>query len=135
MTTASKPWYCRSSRVKSRPGARLEPSSGPGRARVDAGVLRVSGGEVAPEALVADDLPAEAAHALVLGLEDLDLRQAVLGDAVAEHPAGGRLALEARGVVAGEEEVVGRGQAGRPGADDRRLAAGGRLLLERDRRV
>ena len=59
---------------------------------------------------------------------DLDLRQAVLRDAVAEHPAGRRVALEDGHVVAGDQQVVGRGHAGRPGADDRRAAAGlGRL--------
>ena len=98
MTTASKPWYCRSSRR-----------------------------EVAAEALVADHLAAEAGHALVLGLEDLDLGQAVLRDAVAEHPARRRVALEDGDVVAVTQQVVGGGHAGRPGADDGRAAAGLRL--------
>ena len=80
-------------------------------------------------------LPPSRVTRLVLGLEDLDLRQAVLRDAVAEHPAGRRVALEDRDVVAGDQQVVGGGHAGRPGADDRGPAAGLRLELERDRRV
>ena len=103
--------------------------------RVEALVLEVVEREVAAEALVADDLAAEPGHRLVLGLEDLDLRQAVLRDPVAEHPARRRVALEDRDVVAGDQQVVGGGHAGRPGADDRGLAAGLRLDLERHRRV
>ena len=72
---------------------------------------------------------------LVLGLEDLDLRQAVLRDPVAEHPAGRRVALEDRDVVAGDQQVVGGRHPGRPGPDDRGPAAGLRLDLERDRRI
>ena len=74
--------------------------------RVEALVLEVVEREVPPELLVADDLAAEPGDRLVLGLEDLDLGQAVLRDAVAEHPAGRRVALEDRHVVAGEEQVV-----------------------------
>ena len=103
--------------------------------RVEALVLQVVEREVAAQALVADDLAAEPGHALVLGLEDLDLGQAVLRDAVAEHPARRRVALEDGDVVAGQEQVVGRGHARRAGADDGRAAAGRGLLLERDRRV
>ena len=103
--------------------------------RVEALVLEVVEREVAAQALVADDLAAEPGDGLVLGLEDLDLRQAVLRDAVAEHPARRRVALEDRHVVAGDQQVVGRGHAGRAGADDGRAAAGLRLELERDRRV
>ena len=88
-----------------------------------------------PRLCVADHLAAEPGHGLVLGLEDLDLRQAVLRDPVAEHPARRRVALEDGDVVAGDQQVVGRGHAGRPGADDGRLPAGLRLDLERDGRV
>ena len=88
-----------------------------------------------PERRVADDLAAEPGDRLVLGLEDLDLWQPVLRDAVAEHAAGRRVALEDRDVVAGQEQVEGRAHAGRPGADDGRPAAGWCLALERDRRV
>ena len=66
-----------------------------------------------PEPGVADDLAAEPRDRLVLGLEDLDLGQAVLRDAVAEHPARRRVALEDRHVVAGEQQVVRGGHAGR----------------------
>ena len=100
--------------------------------RVEALVGQVVEREVAAERLVADDLAAEPGDRLVLGLEDLDLRQAVLRDAVAEHPAGRRVALEDGHVVAGEQQVVGGGHAGRPGADDRGPPAGRRLALERD---
>ena len=79
--------------------------------RVEALALEVVEGEVAAEPLVADDLAAEPGDRLVLGLEDLDLGQAVLGDAVAEHPAGRRVALEDGDVVAGDQEVVGGGHA------------------------
>ena len=105
-TTESKPWKVRSSRVKSRPRPALH-----------------------------DDLAAEPRDRLVLRLEDLDLGQAVLRDAVAEHPAGRRVALEDGHVVAGQEQVVGGAHAGRAGADDRRLAARSGLLLERHRRI
>ena len=88
-----------------------------------------------PRPGVADDLAAEPGDRLVLGLEDLDLGQAVLRDAVAEHAAGRRVALEDGHVVAGQEQVVGGAHAGRAGADDRGRAPGPGLLLERDRRV
>ena len=81
--------------------------------RVVALVLEVVQAEVAAEPEPAADLAAEPGHRLVLGLEDLDLGQPVLRDAVAEHPAGGRVALEDRHVVAGQEEVVG-GRHARP---------------------
>ena len=83
-----------------------------------------------------DDLAAEAGDALVLGLEDLDLRQAVLRDAVAEHPAGRRVALEDGHVVAGEQQVVGGGHA-RPGPEPMTATRrpGRRLALERDGRL
>ena len=102
---------------------------------VEALVLEVVEREVAPEPHVAAHLAAEAGDGLVLGLEDLDLGQAVLRDAVAEHAAGRRVALEDRHVVAGEQQVVGGGHARRPGADDRGAAPGRGLLLERQRRV
>ncbi len=102
---------------------------------VEALALEVVQGEVAPERLTADDLPAEPGDRLVLGLEDLDLREAVLGDPVAEHPARRRVALEDGHVVAGQEEVVGGAHPGRAGADDRRPAAGPGLRLERQRGV
>ncbi len=61
-----------------------------------------------------------------LGLDDV-LRQAELRDAVDEHAAGGVEGLEDRDVVAELGELAGRGQAGRPGADDAdRLAVRGR---------
>ena len=102
---------------------------------VEALVLQVVEREVAPQAHVATHLAAEPDHRLVLGLEDLDLRQAVLRDAVAEHAARRGVALEHRHVVAGQQQVVGGGHAGGPGADDRGAAPGRGLLLERQRRV
>ena len=56
---------------------------------------------------VADELDAEVPGALVLGLEDLDLGQPVLGDAVAEHAAGGGVTLEDGHLVTRDGEVVG----------------------------
>ena len=103
--------------------------------RVEALALEVVEGEVPAECLVADDLPAESGDRLVLGLEDLDLGQAVLGDPVAEHPAGRRVALEDGHVVTGQEQVVGRAHPGRAGADDGRPPPALRLRLERQRRV
>ena len=103
--------------------------------RVEALVLEVVEAEVAPERLAADEAPAEAGDALVLGVEDAVLRQAILGDAVAEHPAGGLVALEDRDVMARDQEVVGGRRAGRPGADHRHPLARRRLQLEGDRRV
>ena len=90
--------------------------------RVEALVGQVVEREVAAEPGVADDLAAQPGDRLVLGLEDLDLGQAVLRDAVAEHPAGRRVALEDRHVVAGQQQVERGGHAGRAGADDRGLA-------------
>ena len=52
-------------------------------------------------------------------------RQAVLGDAVAEHSAGERVGIEERAGVALLEEVEGGGEPGRPGADDRDALPGG----------
>ena len=98
-------------------------------------VLEVVEREVPAQLHVAAHLAAEARDRLVLGLEDLDLGQAVLRDAVAEHAAGGGVALEDRHVVAGQQQVVGGAHAGRAGADDRRAPAGRGLLLERQRRV
>ena len=102
---------------------------------VEALVLEVVEGEVPAQLHVAAHLAAEARDRLVLGLEDLDLGQAVLRDAVAEHAAGGGVALEDGHVVAGQQQVVGRAHAGRAGADDRGAPAGRGLLLERQRRV
>ena len=98
-------------------------------------VLEVVEREVPAQLHVAAHLAAEAGDGLVLGLEDLHLGQAVLRDAVAEHAAGGRVALEDRHVVAGEQQVERGAHAGRAGADDRRAPAGRGLLLERQRRV
>ena len=61
--------------------------------RVEALVLEVVEGEVRPSSAFADHLAAEVGDRLVLGLEDLDLGQAVLRDAVAEHAARRRVAL------------------------------------------
>jgi hypothetical protein len=102
---------------------------------VEALALEVVQGEVAPERLTAHDLPAQPGDRLVFGLEDLDLREPVLGDAVAEHPARRRVALEDGHVVAVQEKVVGGAHPGRAGADDRRPSAGPGLRLERQRRV
>ncbi len=102
---------------------------------VEALVAQVVEGEVAAQRLVALDPAAEPPDRLVLGLEDLLLGQAVLGDAVAEHAAGLRVALEHRHVVAGHEQVVGSGHAGRTRADDRHSLAGLGLGLERQRRL
>ena len=56
-------------------------------------------------------------------------RQAVGRDAVAEHPAGLLLRLEDLDLVAVGAQVVGRGETGRPGADDADAFAGvGRQL-------
>ena len=103
---------------------------------VEALVLQVVEGEVAAEALVAHDLAAEPGDRLVLGLEDLDLRQAVLGDAVAEHPARRRVALEDGHVVAGDAAGSRRPPC-RPGPEPMtgRPAAALRLRLERHRRI
>ena len=79
-----------------------------------------------PSSAFADELDAEVPGALVLGLEDLDLGQAVLRDAVAEHAAGRRVALEDRDLVAGDGEVVGGRHARRARADDRDALAGSR---------
>ena len=103
--------------------------------RVEALVLQVVEREVLAQLLVAAHLAAEAGDGLVLGLEDLDLGQAVLRDAVAEHAAGGGVALEDRHVVAGEQQVERGGHAGRAGADDGGATPGRGLLLERQRRV
>ena len=94
--------------------------------RVEALVGRSSSVKSRPRPGVADHLAAEPGHRLVLGLEDLDLGQAVLRDAVAEHAARRRVALEDGHVVAGEQQVVGGGHAGRAGADDRDAPAGRR---------
>ena len=75
-------------------------------------VGQVVEGEVATEGRIAHDRAAQPRDRLVLGLEHLDLRQAVLRDAVAEHPAGRRVALEDRHLVAGDQQVVGGGHAG-----------------------
>jgi hypothetical protein len=85
-----------------------------------------------PKLGIADHLPAKPADRLVLGLEDLDLRQPVLRDPVAEHPARSGVALEDRDVMTGQQQVVGGGHAGRPGPDHRGGPA--RLLpgLERE---
>src|SRR4029079_16573215 len=79
-------------------------------------------------------LPAETRHRFVLGLEDLDLRQSILRNAVAEHPARRRVALEDRHVVAGDQQVIRGGHAGWPRPDDRGLPAALRLDLEGHRR-
>ena len=74
--------------------------------RVEALVLEVVEREVPAQLRVADHLAAEPGDRLVLGLEHLDLGQAVLRDAVAEHAARRRVALEDGHVVAGDEQVV-----------------------------
>ena len=102
---------------------------------IEALVGQVVEREVAAEPGVADDLAAEPGDRFVLGLEDLDLWQAVLRDAVAEHPAGRRVALEDGHVVAGQQQVVRGGHAGRPRSDHGRPATRRRLALERQRRV
>jgi len=84
--------------------------------RVVALVLEVVQAEVAAQGLVADEPPAEARDALVLGIEHPLLRQPVLRDPVAEHPAGRLVPLVDRHVVAGDQQVVGRGYARRAGA-------------------
>ena len=88
-----------------------------------------------PSSWLHTQLAAEAHDGLVLGLEDLDLGQPVLGDPVAEHAAGGGVALEHRHVVAAEQQVVGGAHAGGSGPDDGGAAAGRRLALERERRI
>ena len=55
--------------------------------RVEALVLEVADGEVAPQRRVGDQLDTQVPGALVLRLEHLHLGQPVLGDAVAEHAA------------------------------------------------
>ncbi|GAB1411338.1 hypothetical protein MASR1M97_00740 [Candidatus Desulfobacillus denitrificans] len=70
-------------------------------------------------------------HAEAQGVVQLDVegvaRQAELGNAVAQHAARALLALEDHHVVAEQREVVRRGDAGRPGADDGDALAGGRI--------
>ena len=102
---------------------------------VEALVSQVVQAEVHAESLVAHQAGAEAPDRLVLGLQDLRLGQAVLGDAVAEHAAGLRVALEDGHVMAGDEQVVGCGHAGRAGTDDRHSLAGLGLGLEWQRRL
>ena len=102
---------------------------------VEALVLEVVEREVLPQLHAAAHPAAEARDGLVLGLEDLHLRQAVLRDAVAEHAAGGGIPLEDRHVVAGQEQVERGAHARRAGADDGGAAAGRGLLLERQGRV
>ena len=74
-------------------------------------------GHVDAEAEVVPDLDAERLDALDLGAQHL-ARQAVVGDADRGHAAGLGQRLEDGAVDALEPEVVGAGQAGRPGADD-----------------
>ena len=68
-------------------------------------------------------------------LDELDLlvehrlRQAVLGQGVAEHAAGRRPRVEAGHLVAKQGQVVGAGEAGGAGTHDRHLLAGRRQLL------
>jgi hypothetical protein len=82
------------------------------------------------EGEVAAPVPAQAERGPELR-DDPDLgvergpRQAVLGDAVAEHSAGERVGIEERAGVTLLEEVEGGGEPGRPGADDRDALAGG----------
>ena len=102
---------------------------------IEALVGQVVEREVHAEPGVADDLAAEPGDRLVLGFEDLDLGQAVLRDPVAEHPAGRRVALEDRHVVAGQQQVERGSHAGGSRADDRGSPAGRCLALERQRRV
>ena len=55
-------------------------------------------------------------HADFLGQNSF--RQAVLRDAVGEHAARHRLGFIHRDIVAQARQIIGAGQAGRPGADD-----------------
>ena len=102
---------------------------------VEALVGQVIEREVGAEPGVAHDLAAEPGDRFVFGVEDLDLRQSVLRDAVAQHPARGRIALEDGDVVSGDEQVERGGHPGRARPDDRGPAAARRLALERQRRV
>src|SRR5664280_2056871 len=102
---------------------------------VEAVGLEVVQVEVRAQRLVADEVAAELPDGLVFGVEDLGLGQPVLRDAVAEHSAGLRVALEDGHVVAREEQVVGRGHAGRPGADHGHTLAGLGRSLEWQRRL
>ena len=70
--------------------------------------------EVLPKLRVADHLAAQSGDRFVLGFQDLNLGQAVLGDAIAEHAAGRRVALEDGHVVAGQEQVERGAHAGGP---------------------
>src|SRR3990172_2545719 len=69
---------------------------------VEALVLEVVEAEVAPEGHVRAELPAQVPDALVLRIEDALLGQAVLGDAVAVHPALLLVALVAVAVADGD---------------------------------
>ena len=80
---------------------------------IEALVLEVADGEVLAQLRVGHELDAEVPGALVLGLEDLHLGQPVLGDAVAEHAAGGGVTLEDGDVVTRDGEVVRGGHARR----------------------
>ena len=88
-----------------------------------------------PSSTLRDEPHAEVPDGLVLGLEHLDLGQAVLRDAVAEHAAGRRVALDDRDGVALDGQVVGSRHAGRAGADDGDALARGGLALEGQRRL
>jgi len=103
--------------------------------RVVALRLQVGGGEVATEHLVALESAAESRDRLVLAVEHLDLRQAVLRDSVTQHTARLRILLEDRDVVAGNQEVEGGGCAGGTGADHGDALPRLRLQFERKRRI
>lgn len=80
-------------------------------------------GYMLPELLAVFDLDAQVGDGLHLPVEYL-FRKPVLGDAVAQPAAGPGQGLVYRDRVAHLPQVVGRGQAGRPGPDHRHLFPG-----------
>ena len=88
---------------------------------------------VAPDLEVVHELDAHRSDEVGLGLED-GLRQAVLGDAVAEHAAHLGHLVDDLHLRAAAGELVGAGKSGGAAADDGHALAGERGLVDRRRR-
>ena len=76
-----------------------------------------------PQRLLMRNVAPSRSITLDLGVERRS-RQAVLGDAVAQHPARPRVGVEERAGVAALQQVEGGGQPGRARADDGHRLAG-----------